>query len=178
MPLSAKPLSPHNFLEPLRIILAEHDRQHRVAAWLQTQSDGRQLAPIKAQAETLLSFLTRDLLVHHQDEEHDLFPLLEARCEPDDGIDAILAELDQDHAAESFLIRDIAVDLRALMAGQDPETPGRFFNSLSLFAEGQQRHLSWENRVVMPLAGQRLKRHDLDVLGRNMAARRGIAFPG
>jgi hemerythrin-like domain-containing protein len=104
--------------------------------------------------------------------------LLEARCEPDDGIDAILAELDQDHAAESFLIRDIAVDLRALMAGQDPETPGRFFNSLSLFAEGQQRHLSWENRVVMPLAGQRLKRHDLDVLGRNMAARRGIAFPG
>ncbi len=176
MPLSAKPLQPDSFLDPLHIILTEHDRQHRVAEWLCTHSDDRRLAPIQEQVGALLVFLTRDLLLHHRDEEDDLFPVLRARCVPTDGIETILAELDRDHAAESFLVRDIAVDLRVVAESRDLESPARFFTSLRIFAEGQRRHLSWENRVVMPLAGKRLTRQDLETLGRNMAARRDMDY--
>ena len=177
MPLSAKPLQPDSFLDPLHIILTEHDRQRRVAEWLWTHSDDQRLAPIQEQIATLLAYLTRDLLLHHRDEEDDLFPVLRARCVPTDGIETILAELDRDHAAESFLVRDIAVDLRVVAESRDLEAPARFFTGLRIFAEGQRRHLSWENRVVMPLAGKRLTRQDLEILGRNMAARRGIDYP-
>jgi hemerythrin-like domain-containing protein len=176
MPLSAKPLQPDSFLDPLHIILTEHDRQRRVAEWLWTHSGDQRLAPIQEQVVTLLAYLTRDLLLHHRDEEDDLFPVLRARCVPTDGIETILAELDRDHAAESFLVRDIAVDLRVVAESRDLEAPARFFTSLRIFAEGQRRHLSWENRVVMPLAGKRLTRQDLETLGRNMAARRGIDY--
>ncbi len=177
MPLSAKPLQPESFLDPLHIILTEHDRQRRFAEWRWTHSDDQRLAPIQEQIATLLAYLTRDLLLHHRDEEDDLFPVLRARCVPTDGIETILAELDRDHAAESFLVRDIAVDLRVVAESRDLEAPARFFTGLRIFAEGQRRHLSWENRVVMPLAGKRLTRQDLETLGRNMAARRGIDYP-
>ncbi len=176
MPLSAKPLQPDSFLDPLHIILAEHDRQRRVAEWLWTHSADQRLAPIQEQVATLLAYLTRDLLLHHRDEEDDLFPVLRVRCVPTDGIETILAELDRDHAAESFLVRDIAVDLRVVAESRDLESPARFFTSLRIFVEGQRRHLSWENRVVMPLAGKRLTRQDLETLGRNMAARRDMDY--
>ncbi len=176
MPLSAKPLQPDSFLDPLHIILTEHDRQRRVAEWLWSHSADQRLAPIQEQVATLLAYLTRDLLLHHRDEEDDLFPVLRARCVPTDGIETILAELDRDHAAVSFLVRDIAVDLRVVAESRDLESPARFFTGLRIFAEGQRRHLSWENRVVMPLAGKRLTRRDLETLGRNMAARRGIDY--
>jgi hemerythrin-like domain-containing protein len=177
MPLSAKPLQPDSFLDPLHIILTEHDRQRRVAEWLWTHSADQRLAPIQEQVATLIAHLTRDLLLHHRDEEDDLFPVLRARCVPTDGIETILAELDRDHAAESFLVRDIAVDLRVVAESRDLESPARFFTGLRIFAEGQRRHLSWENRVMMPLAGKHLTRQDLEILGRNMAARRRIDYP-
>ena len=73
MPLSAKPLQPDSFLDPLHIILTEHDRQRRVAEWLWTHSADQRLAPIQEQIATLLAYLTRDLLLHHRDEETAAF---------------------------------------------------------------------------------------------------------
>ena len=66
-------------------------------------------------AKRLLAYLTKDLPLHCQDEEEDLFRMLRLRCRPEDGIDAILAELDRDHATEMFLAHSIAVDLKAIV---------------------------------------------------------------
>ncbi len=132
---------------------------------------------VQEESETLLTFLTLDLLLHHKDEEDDLFPMLRLRCKPEDQIDGILAQLDRHHATESFLMRDIAVDLQVFVDGRDLESPARFLGSLCVFAEGQRRHLSWENKVVLPLAGKRLTPKDLESLGRKMAVRRGIDYP-
>lgn len=175
--LWAQPVSPESFRSPLDVILSAHARQHAISGWLLEQVDGRRLQPVQAESRALLTFLTRDLPLHHQDEEEDLFPLLRSRCRPDDGIDAILAELDRDHAAESFLVRDIAVDLRAIAGGKPPESAARLLASLRLFAEGQRRHLHWENQVVVPLTEKRLTAKDLEALGRKMAARREIDYP-
>ncbi len=177
MTIPASSLTPGKLLSPLDAILLEHDRQHAIADWLLALGKSQQLGPVLEKAEALLAFLTVDLLLHHKDEEDDLFPMLRLRCNPEDKLEGILAELDRDHAAESFLIRDIAVDLRVTLNGQDLEGPARFLSGLCIFAEGQQRHLLWENKVVLPLAGKRLTPEDLEVLGRNMAARRGIDYP-
>jgi iron-sulfur cluster repair protein YtfE (RIC family) len=177
MTIPASSLTPGTFLSPLDAILLEHDRQRVIADWLLEFANKQQLSPVLKEAEALLAFLTHDLLLHHKDEEDDLFPMLRLRCKPEDQIGGILAELDRDHAAESFLIRDIAVDLRVIVDGTDLESPARFLGSLCVFAEGQRRHLSWENKAVLPLAGKRLTPKDLEALGRNMAARWGIDYP-
>lgn len=136
------------------------------------------LEPFEDSASELLGFFCQDLVHHHKDEEEDLFPTLRKRCRPQDGADQILAELVRDHATESFLMRDIVADLHRVVARQDLEAPNRFFMSLRLFAEGQQRHISWENDVVLPLARMRLTDIDLEALGRSMAARRGLPHVG
>jgi hemerythrin-like domain-containing protein len=40
------------------------------------------------------------------------------------------------------------------------------------FSETQRQHVTWEERVMLPLARQRLTAEDLAKIGRNMAARR------
>ncbi len=50
------------------------------------------------------------------------------------------------------------------------------FDSFNLFALDHERHLAWENEVVLPLASKRLSSDDLEELGRNMAARRRITL--
>lgn len=177
MTIPASPLTPEKFLSPLDAILLEHARQRAIADWLLECGNNHKLGPVLEEAAALLAFLTHDLVLHHKDEEDDLFPMLRLRCKPEDQIDRILAELDRDHAVESFLIRDLAVDLHVIIDGTDLENPARLLASLCVFAEGQRRHLSWENKAVLPLAGKRLTPKDLEALGRNMATRRGIGYP-
>jgi hemerythrin-like domain-containing protein len=45
------------------------------------------------------------------------------------------------------------------------------------FSENQRQHVTWEERVLLPLARQRLTPEDLEEIGRNMAARRGMTNP-
>lgn len=178
MTIWTQPLPADEFLRPLDVILLEHNRQLTISEWLLQHVDHQQLEPLEENATALLGFLTEDLLLHHKDEEEDLFPMLRHRCKPEDGIEGILAELNRDHATEGFLVRDIAVDLRKIIEGKKPEATARFFHSLYIFAEGQQRHVSWENKTVLPLAHKRLTSQNLGDLGWTMAARRGIDYPG
>ena len=175
---TAAPLPREAFFRPLDAVRWEHNRQFKISNWLLQHASDERIEPFEDRVDELLDFLSQDLVLHHKDEEEDLFPTLRKRCKPQDGVDAILAELVRDHATEGFLMRDIVADLHRVVKRQDLETPSRFFISLRLFAEGQQRHLSWENEVVLPLAKKRLTEIDLETLGRSMLARRGEAHPG
>ncbi len=44
--------------------------------------------------------------------------------------------------------------------------------------DNQRRHIGWENRLVLPLAGRRLTGSDLERLGHAKAVRRGIPYLG
>ena len=100
--------------------------------------------------------------------------LLKELCKIEDGIDHILAELDRDHAVENFLARIIVIDLKTIAAGKSLENPVRFILNLRAFAEGQVRHLIWENNIVLPLARERLGPVHLERMGQNIAERRGM----
>ena len=174
---TAPPLQRNAFFRPLDVLRWEHERQLQTSEWLLEQTRYERLEPLFEAVEELLGFLTEDLVFHHQDEEEDLFPTLQKRCRPRDSVEAILAESLRDHATEGFLMRDIVTDLRRAAKCQDVEDPGRFFASLRVFAEGQKRHLIWENEVLLPLAKMRLTEIDLEALARSMTARRGMTGP-
>ena len=169
-------VTPKDLRRPLEVIRTEHGRQHDVSHWLLELARDRALDHLCAEATALVTFLTEDLVLHHRDEEEDLFPLLRKRCLSEDSIEAILAELDQDHSTERFLVRHITADLHTLAAAQTLPRPSSFFDDLVCFAEGQQRHLAWENAQVLPLADRRLTQEDLIGVARNMALRRGVGF--
>ncbi len=89
----------------------------------------------------------------------------------------MLAKLTWEHELDKELVGFIVADLQRLADGFRLANPTRFLSNLRGFAATQQRHLEWEDRVVLPLAQKRLSAEDLAQMGRNMAARRGLSYP-
>ena len=169
-------LTSEAFRRPLDFIRLDHDRQLALSDWLIEVDMSRPPKPFLPEFELVLRFLKEDMPLHHRDEEDDLYPMLRRRCHPADQVEMILAELSQDHATEGFLRQHIIMDLAVISKGREPESAPRLFDDLRCFAEGQKRHLEWENEVVLPLADRRLTKEDLLRLGRNLALRRGMGF--
>lgn len=159
---------------PLDYIFAEHLRQRTLCWMIDRIADDRQRDEACVAAVT--RFLNVDFGSHVVDEEEDLFPLLRRRAEPEDRIDEVLGALSQEHAADKL-------DAKAILENLDEATAGERFTKafralLHRFAANERRHLIVENAIVLPLARVRLTVDDLRNLGRRMAARRGIDFPG
>ena len=176
MPIPKPDLSLDQFLQPLRLIQAEHERQLIIGRELYGLALLQEIDSVRAIGEQLIAFFTKELLLHHQDEEADLFRILRYICSPKDNIEAVLEELNRDHAVETYLMRMIVIDLKQVIGGRKLQSAPMFFDNLDLFARDQERHLVWENEVVLPLASKRFSSDDLEELGRNMAARRRITF--
>ena len=174
MAMPARSPSADEFIDALDFLRSEHERQFEfVNGYLQLSHES-QIESVFDSTDALISYLTVELGLHHHDEEEDLFPILKELCKIEDGIDHILAELDRDHAVENFLARIIVIDLKTIAAGKSLENPVRFILNLRAFAEGQVRHLIWENNIVLPLARERLGPVHLERMGQNIAERRGM----
>ncbi len=169
---------PQAFLDPLEFIREDHFRQLRLCNLLDAFSYRLEVEPINELAGALQAFLERDLALHTLDEEEDLFPLLRQRVEPGEGIDEVLRQLSREHELDKDLVDFIVADLEALANGLKLSHPMRLLMNIREFAELQRRHLTWENRVVLPLARQTLTEEDLVGMGRHMAERRQLDYPG
>lgn len=170
---------PENLLrEPLDFLFADHYRQ-RVFCDLVLRLAARPETPIGAvRAAQALDFLERDLPLHRQDEEQDLFPCLRKRCRPEDNIAGILEILTAEHEADEQAAATLAERLRLAAPQQDlPASRCALRAAAEQFAAMQQRHLIWENVVVLPIARRRLLPSDLAAMGHAMADRRNVPFP-
>ena len=165
---------PDDFLAPLDFILSEHYRQRLLCEGLAKLTENMELAPVAALAAELKGFLDRDLRLHLEDEEQDLFPLLWQRAQPEDNVKDILDLLSEEHGLDEDLVDFLLEDLAVLASGAQLANPIRFLVNVREFAETQRRHLAWENALLLPVARRRLTQVDLAGLGRSMAARRGI----
>ena len=170
--------APEDFLKPLDLIEAEHARQHRIRDSFEQGGDDIDLGDLTASAGDLLRFLTVDLALHHADEEEDFFPLLVSRAQKEDDLERRLSQLAKEHELDEDLIGFVCADLEKLAGGLGLANPTRFMTNLGELFESQRRHLENESQVILPLARQRLSTEDQLTLGRSMARRRGIAFPG
>jgi hypothetical protein len=158
--------------KPLDYILADHFRTRSVCAVLKRfagegRADQHQAAMVKA-------FLGNELLLHHEDEDHDLFPALLRRALPEDELSSALAQLSKDHRC----LNAFAETIRQSLSGADCVKPISLDQQSRTLMQGyainEHRHLAIENGIIMAIARIRLKSVDLRNISNAMKLRRGM----
>lgn len=175
---TAEPVDPRSLLDPVGFLEQEHHRQTVIFGLLRSLARDPHRASARDEAGAVLSSLTEHLPLHIADEEEDLFPALERHCAGEDGFERMRVQLSKEHATDDTLVGTLKADLRTLSEGKSLGDEANFAAKAEAFAELQERHLAWENASVLPLAHSRLTTPDLIAIGRSMAARRGVDYPG
>lgn len=163
------------FDQPLGVLLACHGRIEKQCATLEKlllhlPQHGSDVQAQQA-ARAILNYFDTAAVQHHDDEERNLFPLLE---QAGSGEWCDLVELlTHEHDDLALLWRALRPPLQALSQGEIPALNTALFER---FIALNRSHLAFENERVLPLAHQLLCAADLERLGRAMAARRGVAF--
>ncbi len=153
---------------PLEALREVHFLQRQICRDLEVLAETR--VPRAALARGVLLNLCRDLPLHHADEDHDLFPLLRKRAEPEDEIDPLLDRLSADHSRDAGQRPPLLAALACLADGALPAPEDRI--ALLALAQSERRHMTIENAIVLPLARARLTDEDRTHLMAAMAARR------
>ncbi len=115
---------------------------------------------------------------HTEDEEQQVFPRLRERMPPGDGTADMLTLLERDHRADRKLVEELLEPLDRLAGGETLHDPTEFAARSRVLAQLELRHMAWENALVIPQAWRLLNSEDKLELGRKMARRRAMAFPG
>ena len=124
----------------------------------------------------LLDFVVHELALHVLDEEEDLFPLMRARAQPEDNLEALLGRLSREHSKDLTRAAAVRHHLETCLRQQAPINRNNVRRrALEAFAVQERGHLALENAVVLPLARLRLTERDLLDLSNRLAKRRGIA---
>lgn len=164
------------FDAPLDVLEACHthiatqcDTLEKLLAHLHTQ--GVDEAARQA-ARAVLNYFDTAAVHHHDDEERNLFPLLELARAP--GACDLAESLTHEHEEQAWLWRALRSQLLAVHQGTAATLDAVL---LARFVAAQRSHLAFENTHVLPLAREVLDAAALTRLGRAMAARRGVPYP-
>jgi pyridoxamine 5'-phosphate oxidase len=173
-----RPVAP-GFDEPLEMLAACHQRiedqlatLERMVPHLETRGCD---AEARSAAQAVLRYFDTAGVLHHQDEDEDLFPLLRTRAATHDRpeVAAALDELEREHDSMHAQWERLRKRLEAIARGEpriDPEEVARF-------AWLYRRHMDREGAAVLPFAREALDEAQRAALGERMAARRKIALP-
>jgi pyridoxamine 5'-phosphate oxidase len=164
------------FDQPIAVLKHCHDRIRKQLDTLQklsalphpeTQADARQAA------ESVLRYFNQAAHLHHEDEEHDLLPMLQATASDEDArtlsdlLPGILQEHRQMDAAWTALDRQ----LQAIAAGNGSALSA---DDVERFAETYRAHMVREETYIASMAKRILAPEQMQRLGAAMRARRGI----
>lgn len=158
--------------EPLEYIFVDHFRQRVVLAALQHFAE--EASAIRADADMIANFLTGDLVLHHADEEEDLFPFVRLRALPEDELGTLLARLGEDHHRSKAMVEDVTRALTQHPAEKAVYLSTSICRLIQAYVAGENRHLGVENGVLLVISRIRLTPKDLKAISRGMKARRGV----
>ena len=122
-------------------------------------------------ARAVLAYFDTAAVQHHDDEERNLFPLLEQAGAP--GACDLVEALTLEHDELALLWRRLRVELQQIGSGAASALDAALTQR---FIALNRSHLEFENTHVLPLARQVLGAAEIERLGRAMAARRGVTF--
>jgi hemerythrin-like domain-containing protein len=181
--IGAKPES--DYTNPLGLLGDCHRRIERFLKLLVTitrATSGRALsAEQHAAMETARVYFKQAAPQHTLDEEESLFPRLRAASDPQAAAAlALLEHLHSDHQAAAEMHREVDALVRRWLAEGvlATELAERLAERLDSLSAIYQQHIAVEEAQVFPLAGRVLSPSELEQMGREMAARRGINFNG
>lgn len=171
-----------DFTQPLGMLSDCHKRIRYFLSALLTTVTQADEGPLTAHQcvylETALRYFRDAAPKHTADEEQSLFPRL--RCIDAPEIHAALREiedLEADHRkAESQHQETDAIIRQWMMEGSiSPKAIARLRGILTELLELYERHILLEETNIFPLAAASLSEAEKSIVGREMAARRGIA---
>jgi hemerythrin-like domain-containing protein len=116
----------------------------------------------------IVSYFSTSAVHHHQDEEQDLFPILNRQSLK---LADIVYRLKKEHEKLDQLWQQLSADLNKPAAL--PETAG-FAAHVDAFCEAYSDHISAENEELLSIAQHILSRKQLQEIGKSMARRRGL----
>lgn len=170
-PSQIEPASVGLLSDPLDFFFAEHFRQRKLCNLVEQMALAEALDPLLA--KEVLAFLRHDMVLHVQDEEQDLFPLMRQRCPSEDEIERVLSALTAEHAGDRHLAGIVIEGIEtALRDSQAIAAQDGLREAMIDFARNERRHLALENSVVLPLARLRLTPDDLQQLSARLLERR------
>ena len=152
---------------PLDFLRDDHLHEREICVLLDRIAIGETVEP--EVVDHALGFFSENFPAHIADEEEDLFPLLQLRCEPADDIHRVLTQLHDDHRHADLDTSRIAFLLRHSCEGLEDGAR----DELRRYANHARRHLILENAILLPFARLRLTKADLECLCARMARRRG-----
>lgn len=162
------------FDAPLDMLRACHDRIMDQCATLQKLMSHLPMHGSDTQAQQAAQAIMRYFdtagQMHHQDEELDLFPLLQACNHPD--ANELMQHLHGEHQAMDALWLRLRPQLQDIAEGKAAVLERMLVADFSL-AYG--RHVMTENTYLLPAAARLLTAEQLQHIGRAMAQRRGVA---
>jgi hemerythrin-like domain-containing protein len=161
------------FDRPLDVLEACHGRIAKQCATLEKLLAHLPAHGADAQAQqaarAVLSYFDTAAVHHHDDEERNLFPLLEQANAP--GACDLVETLTLEHDEQALLWRRLRLQLQAVEAGMASTLDDALAQR---FIAMNRAHLEFENTHVLPLARQTLDATAIERLGRAMAARRAL----
>ena len=173
--------TPVGFDDPLEMLLGCHRRIERQLETLKRLRAHVAAKGVDAEAsvaaQSLLRYFMKAALSHHEDEEHDLFPLLEKRID-DPGerkrFEAFRNGVESDHRAVETSWLRLRKPLEAIAEGFTRPLPEK---DVKEFVAAYAHHILTEERALQEFFNRWLDDADRAALGRSMAARRSIAAP-
>jgi pyridoxamine 5'-phosphate oxidase len=165
------------FEQPLEMLEACHERIQSQLATLERLGPHLETkgcdAEAKSAAQAVLRYFDTAGVFHHEDEDHDLFPVLRVKAEAQERRDvaAAIDELVEEHETMHAQWQRLREQLQAV-AGGDPRIA---VEDVARFAWLYRRHMDREATAVLPFARHALDAAERATLGKRMAARRNVA---
>lgn len=127
----------------------------------------------QAIASDTLELFAKSILVHHGDEERELFPAVLADASPGDehqAVQTMVRHLQDEHRAIEAAWKSLRSEMQAAAAGKPARLDAQAVNE---FVLAYQAHVRHEEQEFLPLAAKILSRkeHHLDALGLSLLLR-------
>lgn len=181
MPIAIGQKLESDFRDPLGLLGDCHRRIERFLDCLISISEdaqGQKFSELQRQQfETALRYFREAAPKHTLDEEQSLFPCLRSK-EGDENYAtfALLDGLHIEHEEAEIKHRRVDELGRAWLANEplSPENTQMLIGLVKDLRRAYEKHIAVEDNEVFPLAGRILSPPELETIGREMAARRGL----
>ncbi len=164
------------FDDPLEMLLACHrriEKQLETLKRLRAHVDSRGVdAEASSAAQAVLRYFLKSAAHHREDEEKDLFPLLEQRITDSQErarFDALRDALERDHREIEAHWTRLRKPLEGIAEGLTRALPA---SEVHAFIAAYARHIHAEESAIQELFERWLDASDRESLGRSMSARR------
>lgn len=166
------------FDQPIAVLKHCHDKIRKQLTTLQNLlghlAQHGNTTDAQQAAKAVLQYFNKAAHLHHDDEEQDLMPMLQATATGDDAalLATLVPEILADHQRMDQAWLTLRPELDAIAAGTGTQLSA---DGVAAYVTAYQAHMSKEEGQLAPMAKRLFSAQQMEQLGTAMQRRRGIA---